>query len=50
MTAFPQAQVIVWKKMGHHPQHERPRELAQFIDTAGGLDRAACADGDSTGS
>jgi pimeloyl-ACP methyl ester carboxylesterase len=34
MTAFPQAQVSVWKKMGHHPQRERPSELAQFIETA----------------
>lgn len=34
MTAFPQAQVSVWKKMGHHPQRERPTELAQFIEAA----------------
>ena len=34
MTAFPQAQVSVWKKMGHHPQRERPSELAQFIEAA----------------
>jgi pimeloyl-ACP methyl ester carboxylesterase len=40
MTAFPQAQVSVWKKMGHHPQSERPRELARFIEAACGLDRA----------
>jgi pimeloyl-ACP methyl ester carboxylesterase len=37
MTAFPQAQVSVWKKMGHHPQRERPRELAQFIEAACGV-------------
>ena len=36
MTAFPQAQVSVWKKMGHHPQRERPSELAQFIEAACG--------------
>ncbi|HWJ50612.1 MAG TPA: alpha/beta fold hydrolase, partial [Solirubrobacteraceae bacterium] len=36
MTAFPQAQVNVWKKMGHHPQRERPSELAQFIEAACG--------------
>jgi pimeloyl-ACP methyl ester carboxylesterase len=36
MTAFPQAQVSVWNKMGHHPQRERPRELAQFIEAACG--------------
>jgi pimeloyl-ACP methyl ester carboxylesterase len=34
MTAFPQAQVVVWKKMGHHPQRERPSQLAQFIEAA----------------
>ena len=34
MTAFPQAQVSVWKKMGHHPQRERPSELARFIGAA----------------
>ena len=34
MTAFPQAQVSVWKKMGHHPQRERPSELAVFIEAA----------------
>ena len=36
MTAFPQAQLSVWKKMGHHPQRERPSELAQFIEAACG--------------
>jgi pimeloyl-ACP methyl ester carboxylesterase len=34
MTAFPQAQISVWKNMGHHPQRERPSELAQFIEGA----------------
>jgi pimeloyl-ACP methyl ester carboxylesterase len=34
MTAFPQAQVSVWKNMGHHPQRERPTELAQFVEAA----------------
>ena len=34
MTALPQAQVSVWK-MGHHPQRERPSELAAFIEAAG---------------
>jgi pimeloyl-ACP methyl ester carboxylesterase len=33
MTAFPQAQVSVWK-MAHHPQRERPRELAGFVEAA----------------
>ena len=41
MTAFPQARVSVWKKMGHHPQHERPSELARFIEAACGLARAS---------
>jgi hypothetical protein len=34
MTAFPQARVSVWKKMGHHPQRERPSQLARFIESA----------------
>ena len=34
LSAFPQAQVSVWKRMGHHPQHERPAELAQFVEAA----------------
>lgn len=41
MTAFPQAQVSVWKKMGHHPQRERPSELARFIEAACGSARAS---------
>jgi len=41
MTAFPQAQVNVWKKMGHHPQRERPSELARFIEAACGRARAS---------
>jgi pimeloyl-ACP methyl ester carboxylesterase len=40
MTAFPQAEVSVWKKMGHHPQRERPGELARFIEAACGRARA----------
>jgi pimeloyl-ACP methyl ester carboxylesterase len=34
MTAFPQARVSVWKKMGHHAQRERPSQLARFIEGA----------------
>ena len=30
--ALPQAHVEVWEAMGHHPQRERPVELAWFID------------------
>jgi pimeloyl-ACP methyl ester carboxylesterase len=43
MTAFPQVLVSVWKKMGHHPQHERPRELAQFIEAACSPTPGSCA-------
>jgi pimeloyl-ACP methyl ester carboxylesterase len=43
-TAFPQAQVSVWKKMGHHPQRERPSEIAQLIEAACGRDRASACD------
>ena len=34
MTAFPHAQISVWKKMGHHPQRERSSDLARFIQAA----------------
>ena len=44
MTAFPQAQVNVWKKMGHHPQRERPSELAQLIEVACTRDRPSVRD------
>jgi pimeloyl-ACP methyl ester carboxylesterase len=44
MTAFPQAQVSIWKKMGHHPQRERPNELARFIEAACGHARASAQD------
>ena len=30
--ALPQAHVEVWAGMGHHPQRERPAELARFIE------------------
>lgn len=30
--ALPQAHVEVWQGMGHHPQRERPRQLAHFIE------------------
>jgi pimeloyl-ACP methyl ester carboxylesterase len=32
--ALPQAAVHVWSGMGHHPQRERPRALAELIETA----------------
>jgi pimeloyl-ACP methyl ester carboxylesterase len=38
MTAFPHAQISVWKNMGHHPQRERSSDLARFIEAA--CDRA----------
>jgi pimeloyl-ACP methyl ester carboxylesterase len=31
MAAFPDAQVTVWDGMGHHPQHERPDDLAAYL-------------------
>jgi pimeloyl-ACP methyl ester carboxylesterase len=31
-TALPQAHVEVWPRMGHHPQRERPAQLARFIE------------------
>lgn len=30
--ALPQAHIEVWVKMGHHPQRERPAQLARFIE------------------
>jgi pimeloyl-ACP methyl ester carboxylesterase len=30
--AFPQAKVDIWKGMAHHPQVERPRQLAQWME------------------
>ena len=32
--ALPQAQIEVWPGMGHHPQHERPERLHEFIERA----------------
>jgi pyruvate dehydrogenase E2 component (dihydrolipoamide acetyltransferase) len=31
-AALPQAHVEVWDGMGHHPQRERPHQLARFIE------------------
>lgn len=31
-AAFPHVDARVWKDMGHHPQHERPVELARLIE------------------
>ena len=31
-AALPQAHVEVWRGMGHHPQRERPAQLARFIE------------------
>jgi pimeloyl-ACP methyl ester carboxylesterase len=30
--ALPQAHIVVWPGLGHHPQRERPAELARFIE------------------
>lgn len=32
--ALPQARASVWERMGHHPQRERPVELARYIESA----------------
>jgi len=37
--ALPQAHVEVWKGMGHHPQRERPAQLARFIEQRAGRAR-----------
>ena len=31
-AALPQAHIEVWAGMGHHPQRERPAELARFVE------------------
>jgi pimeloyl-ACP methyl ester carboxylesterase len=31
-AALPQAHLEVWPRMGHHPQRERPAQLARFIE------------------
>ena len=41
--AFPGAKVVVWEDMGHHPQRERPVELARFVEAACGRARRARA-------
>ena len=30
--ALPQTHLEVWPRMGHHPQRERPAQLARFIE------------------
>ncbi|GAC1437247.1 MAG: alpha/beta fold hydrolase [Solirubrobacteraceae bacterium] len=31
-TALPQSRIETWRGMGHHPQRERPAELARFVE------------------
>jgi pimeloyl-ACP methyl ester carboxylesterase len=31
-TALPQAEIMIWDGMGHHPQRERPADLARFVE------------------
>jgi pimeloyl-ACP methyl ester carboxylesterase len=31
-SALPQVHLEVWPRMGHHPQRERPAQLARFIE------------------
>ena len=40
---FPQAQLTLWERMGHHPQRERPAALNGFIERACRRGDAACA-------
>jgi len=44
-TAFPHAHINVWKSMGHHPQRERPGELALFVQSACCHAHSGAADG-----
>lgn len=39
--ALPQAHVEVWHGMGHHPQRERPMQLARFIERNAARGRGA---------
>ena len=32
LRALPQADIAFWPGMGHHPQRERPRQLAHFVE------------------
>lgn len=34
LAAMPQAQVHLWPGMGHHPQRERPQDLAELVEAA----------------
>ncbi len=44
-TALPQAELEFWPGMGHHPQRERPAELADFVERwAGGAALPAVAE------
>jgi pimeloyl-ACP methyl ester carboxylesterase len=40
-SALPQAHVEVWPRMGHHPQRERPAQLARFIERRATRTRSA---------
>ena len=44
----PQAHVEVWEGMGHHPQRERPAELARFVELRACAHGARTAAGDPT--
>lgn len=33
-AALPQAEIEVWSGMGHHPQHERPADMARLVAAA----------------
>lgn len=34
LAAFPQAKLVFWDQVGHHPQYERPQELEKLIEYA----------------
>lgn len=40
-TAFPQAEIMIWAGMGHHPQRERPEDLSRFVESGAAQARRA---------
>jgi pimeloyl-ACP methyl ester carboxylesterase len=40
-VAFPQAEVVVWDGMGHHPQRERAEDLSRFVEHGAATARRA---------
>jgi pimeloyl-ACP methyl ester carboxylesterase len=48
-AALPQVHLEVWPRMGHHPQRERPAQLARFIERHANPERAAAPAATRTG-